>query len=397
MGSKRSQQEDPYRFPGFIAPQYTSVPDIVFDELMSRLSGAELKVLMYIIRRTFGFKKNADDISYSQMLKGIRTRDGVQLDAGAGINSRTTLSKAIQRLSEMEIIEIIKNSSAEHGNEATTYRLNMGSTRQPSQREMVKTNPSPKNGLGSSRGGPKNGLGANSKSGPGASPQNEPALVHKMDPQNKAQQNTEKQKTDVVALLAAWGMNRRVAQRLGTEHSLAEVEEKISYLEYLLVAEPERVQSPIGWLRRAIEQNFSAPQGFKSVEELAAEQARQQVIEQERHARQLALEATTALRTERLYAAYSTSDAEKELWQDVLSALEQTLYAEAFEHLRASLLLQGRGSKFVVWIEDSRAREIVAGRLATRIKQELARCGVEGEIQLTFADNVGMENKKALG
>ena len=52
-------------FQGFSAPNYTQVPDELFDDLMTDLSGAELKVLLYIIRRTFGFKKTEDTISLS--------------------------------------------------------------------------------------------------------------------------------------------------------------------------------------------------------------------------------------------------------------------------------------------------------------------------------------------
>ena len=50
------------KFPGFRSPNYTQVPDKVFDELLSELNLAELKVLLYIIRRTFGFKKSSDNI-----------------------------------------------------------------------------------------------------------------------------------------------------------------------------------------------------------------------------------------------------------------------------------------------------------------------------------------------
>jgi len=41
------------------------VPDAVVDEFMVDLTGADLKALLYIIRRTFGFKKDRDDISLS--------------------------------------------------------------------------------------------------------------------------------------------------------------------------------------------------------------------------------------------------------------------------------------------------------------------------------------------
>src|SRR5215207_9360313 len=63
-------------FDGFTRPNYTIVPDELFDRLLHQLSGAELKVLLYIIRRTFGFKKDSDRISLKQMAEGIRTRDG---------------------------------------------------------------------------------------------------------------------------------------------------------------------------------------------------------------------------------------------------------------------------------------------------------------------------------
>lgn len=45
------------RFPGFLKPNYTQVPDVILDELMANLTGAELKVLLYIVRRTSGFQK----------------------------------------------------------------------------------------------------------------------------------------------------------------------------------------------------------------------------------------------------------------------------------------------------------------------------------------------------
>jgi hypothetical protein len=70
----KPQPNRPFHFEGFTVPHYTQVPDELFDTLMPHLSGAELKVLLYIIRRTFGFKKQMDSISLSQMVSGIKTR-----------------------------------------------------------------------------------------------------------------------------------------------------------------------------------------------------------------------------------------------------------------------------------------------------------------------------------
>ncbi len=109
-------------FSGFDAPNYTQVPDQVFDELLTQLSGAELKVLLYIIRRTFGFKKESDNISLSQMMNGITTRDGQALDRGVGLSKKTLLA-AINMLEESHIIKTERRSSIEKGDEPTVYRL----------------------------------------------------------------------------------------------------------------------------------------------------------------------------------------------------------------------------------------------------------------------------------
>lgn len=112
------------KFLGFQSPNYTMVPDELFDELMVELSGAELKVLLYIIRRTFGFKKDSDNISLSQLLNGIETREGLTLDRGTGL-SKKTLLEALRSLEEQNIIATQRRQSPEKGNEPTAYRLNL--------------------------------------------------------------------------------------------------------------------------------------------------------------------------------------------------------------------------------------------------------------------------------
>ena len=48
-------------------PNYTQTPNILFDEIMRDLNGAELKVILAVIRKTFGWHKERDRISYSQI------------------------------------------------------------------------------------------------------------------------------------------------------------------------------------------------------------------------------------------------------------------------------------------------------------------------------------------
>ena len=125
--SNQDQMDDGFRFQGFRSPNYTMVPDELFDQLLPVLSGSELKVLLYIIRRTFGFKRESDTISLSQMLNGIITRDGRVLDRGAGV-SKPPLLQALRSLQEKSIIFAERQVSNERGNEPTIYRLNLQQT-----------------------------------------------------------------------------------------------------------------------------------------------------------------------------------------------------------------------------------------------------------------------------
>src|SRR5215212_9992123 len=99
-------------FRGYAGPNYTPVPDELFDEQLPDLSGAELKVLLYVIRRTFGFKRESDNISLSQMLNGLRTRDGRVLDRGVGL-SKKTLLQAIKSLEKQNIVLTQRRRSQE--------------------------------------------------------------------------------------------------------------------------------------------------------------------------------------------------------------------------------------------------------------------------------------------
>ena len=116
-----------FSFQGFYNPTTTPVPDEVFDSLLYFLTDPELRVLMYIIRRTFGFKKDADNISLKQLVEGIKTKDGRVLDLGTGI-SKPTVTKAVKGLVEKGVITAERNRSEERGDEPTTYMLRFRDT-----------------------------------------------------------------------------------------------------------------------------------------------------------------------------------------------------------------------------------------------------------------------------
>ncbi len=101
-----------------LIPNSTQIPNLILDLVIPLISEAEARCLLYICRRTFGFHKRYDSISLSQFERGIRSRQGVQLDFGTGM-SRPGVTYALKNLIKAEVVFMRKNS---RGNR---YMLNL--------------------------------------------------------------------------------------------------------------------------------------------------------------------------------------------------------------------------------------------------------------------------------
>jgi hypothetical protein len=125
--TKRLDVQTPSLFGGFPRNRYTPVPDLVFDELLATLPDAELRVLLYVIRRTSGFKRDTDDIALDQFVNGITTHDGRSQDHGTGL-SRATVARGIKGLVSRGILLAKHNTHPKYGNVATTYEVRFEDT-----------------------------------------------------------------------------------------------------------------------------------------------------------------------------------------------------------------------------------------------------------------------------
>ena len=111
-------------FRGFppIKSNFTAIPNLFFDELLSEIkSVAELKVLLYIFRHTYGWQKRFDCISLSQFVSGVITREGVKVDNGIGIDKKSVL-RGIDGC--LERGTILKWSDGFRGREQVWYFIN---------------------------------------------------------------------------------------------------------------------------------------------------------------------------------------------------------------------------------------------------------------------------------
>jgi len=94
------------------APNYTQFPNLLLDWLMPKVSGAEFKVIAYIVRQTWGYHRYDDFVSISL----------TAIVAGTGL-SRSAVNDALKMYDERGFILIDKHASPAHGKESNTYRL----------------------------------------------------------------------------------------------------------------------------------------------------------------------------------------------------------------------------------------------------------------------------------
>ena len=110
------------RFKGFASHNTTPTPDDLFDRFLAVLTGGELKVLLYIVRRTFGFKKRADTISLSQLAEGIKNKNGKQLDRGTGL-ALMAVKAAVKSLEQRGLITVSRAKEENGYNYVNAYSL----------------------------------------------------------------------------------------------------------------------------------------------------------------------------------------------------------------------------------------------------------------------------------
>ena len=391
-------QEDPFQFIGFTIPRYTQIPDIVFDELAHILTGAEYKLLMYILRRTFGFKKDSDAISYSQMLDGIIKRDGTRLDHGAGIKSDRTLTKALRRLEELNIIYAKRQESKEKGLETTVYYPNMGGLPPtakiavpptakiavPPTAKIAVTRNSLNNKQTETRNRTTNRNGEFVKNGEQTGKKevaNAPVVVVSL---LKKQGIGENQIQGIIEK-----SNDKVAAREDSPTLENYVREKITFRDFEIENNPQNIKNKTAWLICALTNDYAKPFGFKTEAEIAAEKQKQaqKLADAERQKREYEeelerekLEAEAKAKQvedakNRAIEQYEVEETQTQKWENALETAFYTLSAdEQFtigRILCSLILLSISDGKAYIFIEHANMHQTY------RLKPSLQRAMIE--------------------
>ncbi len=110
---------------GFVASTTTGTPDALFHYWLPRLSGSQLRVVLFLIRRAFGPTQQRGDgvisVSLSDFIEG--TGLGGRRTAGCGIESRPTVLAAVAELERLGLIVVERATDRRSSNR---YRLVVG-------------------------------------------------------------------------------------------------------------------------------------------------------------------------------------------------------------------------------------------------------------------------------
>lgn len=316
-------QQDQFYYEGFSGPNGTIVPDDVFDVLAPRLKESELRVLLYVIRRTFGFGKNADAISLRQLTDGICTRQGTVLDIGTGM-SRKAVIAGIKGLIEKGVITVHKSKSHRGDRQVNVYRLRF---------RNGKDAPVTESNYPGDPDTPPPVTESNHRGEPDT-----PPAVTPGNPQESVIQESDSQDTDehnnkgVVASsvsdkqlyddLRAMDVHHNTAARLLRDYPPTQVREMLQYLIYRLQGGWRPKESPAAWLISALRDDYAIPQYQRtgnaaeegmSPARLAAESAR----------RTADLERRLEIERRGLLEQYEVEQHVEQMWQAVRRRLRQ--------------------------------------------------------------------------
>jgi hypothetical protein len=122
---KRARKPQPYdfaEFRGYRGPRFTPLPDEFLDHQLADLTSAETKVMLFLFRKTYGYRKSGDHVSFAQLQFGTVSADGTIIDRGTGL-SKATVWRALKGLQSKGLIEVYRQITRAGDPDVNYYRI----------------------------------------------------------------------------------------------------------------------------------------------------------------------------------------------------------------------------------------------------------------------------------
>ncbi len=187
-------------------------------------------------------------------------------------------------------------------------------------------------------------------------------------PQSEATSEDQVEEGRVEEALIARGFSTAVARQLVEEYGAEHVRQKMDYLHWEVEVRGRRLRSPRGWLRRAIEDDYSAPAGYDplwSSSDKGASQSAEDALE------------TTSEKFEDEWPSEPRREdisIERGLWQEVLREMEGQLTRATFQNLfTGTRLIKVQEDVAVIAVPSTPVQEWLENRLKQPLADALAR------------------------
>jgi len=119
---RRGKGYDFEAFRGYRGPRFTPIPDEFLDHQLAHITSAEAKVMLFLFRKTYGYRKSGDRVSLAQLEHGTVSSDGTIIDRGTGL-SRATIWRALKGLQAKGLIEVHRQTTPAGDSDVNYYRI----------------------------------------------------------------------------------------------------------------------------------------------------------------------------------------------------------------------------------------------------------------------------------
>ena len=129
--------EDSIAFPGFKPPteNWSKLPHEFVDALAMVETVGELKVIIYILRHTWGFQEQQKKITMDEFEHGRKRRDGTRMDTGTGLTN-PTVRDGLKRAEAHGFIEV-EVDNRDLGRVKRFYSLRMNAPQEPAKESQT--------------------------------------------------------------------------------------------------------------------------------------------------------------------------------------------------------------------------------------------------------------------
>lgn len=251
---------DEPKFKGFSVPQqnWFRLPNSWTDITADIQSLAELKIVEYVLRHTWGYQEYgiSKRISTDEFMEGRKRADGSRMDRGTGLSNKSVIDGIRRAIEDGFLVEEIDDS--DKGRIKKYYALKM----LPEGMEEVHT--------------PMKKVHSRGVDSPSQTEGSTHRTTERHSQETHSGNTLGETTTQVVADIVSYGVSEEKALEFAKKYDSDYLYKKMEFLDWKLSRpEGKKIEDVAAWLVAAVERNYEPPEGFETSWEREEREKRQ--------------------------------------------------------------------------------------------------------------------------